>query len=44
VIDSSGAVLPGVNVMVDVDGQRRNVLTDANGAYVVSNLRTARSR
>jgi len=38
VVDSSGGVLPGVNVMVDVDGQRRNVVTDANGSYVVSNL------
>ena len=38
VIDSSGAALPGVTVSVDADGRRQNVVTDANGSYVVSNL------
>jgi hypothetical protein len=38
VLDASGAPLPGVNVMVDAEGQRRNAVTDASGVYVVSNL------
>ena len=40
VVDASGAALPGVTVSVDADGRRQNVVTDANGSYVVSNLPT----
>jgi Carboxypeptidase regulatory-like domain len=38
IVDASGGVLPGVTVMVDAGGQRQNVVTDASGSYVVSNL------
>jgi hypothetical protein len=40
VVDASGAALPGVTVSVEADGRRQNVVTDANGSYVVSNLPT----
>ena len=38
VVDASGAPIPGANVIVDAGGQRQNVVTDASGSYVVSNV------
>ena len=38
VLDASGAPIPGATVMVDAGGQRQNVVTDASGSYLVSNL------
>jgi Carboxypeptidase regulatory-like domain len=38
VVDASGAPLPGVTVAVDAGGQRQTVVTDAEGAYVVSDM------
>ena len=38
VVDANGAPIPGVTVIVDAGGQRQNVMTDATGSYVVSNL------
>ena len=32
VVDPSGAPLPGVTVIVEADGQRQTVVTDANGS------------
>jgi hypothetical protein len=42
VVDTSGAPLPGVTVMVDGAGQRQSVVTDENGAYFVSNVASGR--
>jgi hypothetical protein len=42
VVDSSGAPIPGVTIVVDAAGQRQNVTSDAAGAYVVSNLPNGR--
>jgi hypothetical protein len=38
VVDQSGAPLPGVTVAIDAGGQRQTVVTDAEGAYVASNV------
>lgn len=38
IVDSSGAALPGVTVVVEASGQRQTVITDADGVYVVSNI------
>ena len=42
VVDSSGAAIPGVTIVVEAGGQRQNVTTDSTGAYVVSNLPNGR--
>jgi hypothetical protein len=37
-IDQSGAVLPGVTIVVEGGGQRQTVITDEHGAYVANNV------
>jgi carboxypeptidase family protein len=37
-LDETGAPLPGVTIAVDAGGQRQTVVTDDEGAYVVSNV------
>jgi hypothetical protein len=38
VVDTTGAVLPGVTVVVQAGGQRRTTLTNANGQYTINGL------
>jgi Carboxypeptidase regulatory-like domain len=38
VVDPVGAPIPGATIVVQVAGQRRTVVTDADGRYSVSNL------
>jgi hypothetical protein len=38
VIDEAGEPIPGAAVTVDAGGRRQTVVTDAEGAYVVSNI------
>jgi hypothetical protein len=37
-LDETGAPLPGVTIAVEAGGQRQTVVTDEEGAYVVSNV------
>ena len=38
VLDAQGGVVPGATIVADVSGQRRTVVTGADGQYVISNL------
>jgi hypothetical protein len=39
-VDTSGAPVPGVTVFVEAQGRRQTAVTDPDGAYVVSNVRS----
>ena len=39
-VDASGAPVPGVTVIVEAQGRRQTAVTDPDGAYVVSNVRS----
>ena len=38
VLDAQGGVVPGATIVAEVAGQRRTVVTGADGQYVISNL------
>jgi hypothetical protein len=38
VLDAQGGVVPGATIVAEVSGQRRTVVTGADGQYVISNL------
>jgi hypothetical protein len=38
VVDSSGAVLPGVTILAESGGRQRTVVTGSNGHYVISGM------
>ena len=38
VLDAQGSVVPGATIVAEVAGQRRTVVTGADGQYVISNL------
>src|SRR5262245_57274436 len=39
-VDAAGSAIPGATIVVDGSGQRQTGITDANGVYVVSNVRS----
>ena len=38
VLDAQGGVVPGATIVAEVSGQRRTVVTGADGQYIISNL------